>query len=332
MIRTILVPLDGSALAEAALSPARRLARATAAAVVLVRVVHVDGVRRDTLYAHDEAVKEATAYLQRTAYRFPGDDIVVRTAVIQGQAAEGIVDLVTAQGADAIVMATHGRSEIGRLVLGSVAEAVVRVARVPVLLVPATHRAALADLPPVGPYRTILVPLDGTELAEGALHYAGRAEWTREATIVLVEVERPIVPPLIPGPYGYLTKEDSARAGRETRVRDDLDRDYLAAMARRYITGRAWETVVMGGEPGVSIVHTAMEREVDLIIMATHAQTGMGRLLDGSVAAHVLRHAGVPVLVVRRGAVVSDGADGTAREEPDADAADALFSVAGPDR
>ncbi len=92
-------------------------------------------------------------------------------------------------------------------------------------------------------------------------------------------------------------------------MRHSGDQDYLAAAAHRRLDGRAWEAVVAVGEPGASIVHTAMDREVDLIVMAVHARTGVERLFEGSIALHVLRHAGVPVLVLRRG-VVSHMEDG----------------------
>lgn len=136
--QTVLVPLDGSTLAEAALPMAEEVLRDhPEAMLVLMRATHVTtlpGV--DPVSAEVAAVKEAEDYLGQVAARLRqrGIDRIV-TSVWYGAAASSIIEAAEARKADLIIMSTHGRSGLGRLVLGSVAESVLRGTRTPILLV-----------------------------------------------------------------------------------------------------------------------------------------------------------------------------------------------------
>lgn len=138
MFKRILVPLDGSPLSEAILPQVAGLTHALGAEVTLLRVglAHAfPGV--DPAFLVEEEVRvmqEAEDYLATVAERFAREDMIVRTAVRYGQPAAEIIDHVAFEGADLVAMSTHGRSALTRLVMGSVAEEVVRNARVPVLL------------------------------------------------------------------------------------------------------------------------------------------------------------------------------------------------------
>ena len=144
MYTRIIVPLDGSKVAESALSEAEKLATLTGVELVLVRVV--DYSKRDRfgdfglLYEYEamaEALEEerelATAYLHEVSGRVAGEGYSVSTELVGGVAAKAIIGL--AKPGDLIVMATHGRTGMRRWFIGSVAEEVVRHATVPVLLV-----------------------------------------------------------------------------------------------------------------------------------------------------------------------------------------------------
>ena len=135
-LATILVPLDGSKLAEAAVPVAvDLLAGRPGATLVLVRAVdpRLPGV--DDVGAQRDIVQSAEQYLREVAGRIGGFGGTVKTSVWYGTPAASIVVAADAAGADMIVMTTHGRSGLGRLVLGSVAEAVLRGTRRPLLLV-----------------------------------------------------------------------------------------------------------------------------------------------------------------------------------------------------
>jgi nucleotide-binding universal stress UspA family protein len=148
MYKRIIVPLDGSTLAEVALAEAKQLCKTLGAELVLVRVV--DYTNRGTLsdlellYDYEiiasalEAEREvAVAYLAETSTALAAEGITVSTKLYDGIASQVIVAL--AQPGDLIVMSTHGRSGLRRWILGSVAESVLRHATVPVLLVRATE-------------------------------------------------------------------------------------------------------------------------------------------------------------------------------------------------
>jgi nucleotide-binding universal stress UspA family protein len=134
-LNRILVPLDGSALAESALASAMDLARPSGATLLLVRAAeaHVlPGV--DRVEAQVDVVREAETYLGRVADGLRRDGLRVEPSVWYGPAAAGIVEAARLRGADLIVMTTHGRSGLGRLILGSVAESVLRGTTTPILL------------------------------------------------------------------------------------------------------------------------------------------------------------------------------------------------------
>jgi nucleotide-binding universal stress UspA family protein len=130
MFRRILVPLDGSALAEAVLPQATELARLHGAEVVLLRVESAPD------YAVAQAAEEAQHYLKGVAASLRGARVRVSTMVVlSGDAAGEILVQAELTAADLILMSTHGRSGVGRWMLGSVAEKVLRAAVTPVLLV-----------------------------------------------------------------------------------------------------------------------------------------------------------------------------------------------------
>ncbi len=138
MFRRILVPLDGSPLAEAILPQVTGLSHALGAEVILLRVALAHtfpGV--DPIHLADEEVRvveEAEAYLATAAERLVREGVNAKTAVRYGQPAAEIIDHAAVEKADLVAMSTHGRSGLSRLVMGSVAEEVVRKAKIPVLL------------------------------------------------------------------------------------------------------------------------------------------------------------------------------------------------------
>jgi nucleotide-binding universal stress UspA family protein len=140
-LEKILVPLDGSTLAEAALSTAREFAERDGSTISLLRAA--EGMTLpggDTVEAQVTAVREAEEYLAAVVRRLEGKGIRrIETHVWYGPPATAIVEAAAVQKADLIVMSTHGRSGLGRLVLGSVAESVLRGTTAPILIVRAGH-------------------------------------------------------------------------------------------------------------------------------------------------------------------------------------------------
>jgi nucleotide-binding universal stress UspA family protein len=133
--RKIVVPLDGSALAEAALPKAIEIAKTTPGArIALVRAAEASAFVGDAVEAQVRVVRAAEDYLEEVAARVRTAGVTVTASVWYGAAAASIVEMAEFAQADLIVMTTHGRTGFGRLVMGSVAEAVLRATHTPVLL------------------------------------------------------------------------------------------------------------------------------------------------------------------------------------------------------
>jgi nucleotide-binding universal stress UspA family protein len=136
-VKIIMVPLDGSELAERALAPAAELARDASATLVLVRATEAPVMYgADPTEAQVTVVREAEVYLDKQARRLRREGVArVETSVWYGPAAPSLVEAARRRKVDLIVMSSHGRSGLGRLVLGSVAESVLRATTTSILLV-----------------------------------------------------------------------------------------------------------------------------------------------------------------------------------------------------
>jgi nucleotide-binding universal stress UspA family protein len=145
---TILVPLDGSALAEAALPGALELAEVSGARVLLLRAAQASTLLgADPTEAQVKVMSEAEAYLVEVQQRLTGQGrVTVETSVWYGLVAYAIVEAARIRRVDQIVMTTHGRSGLGRLLLGSVAESVLRGTTTPILLLRAEGTPLQAPL------------------------------------------------------------------------------------------------------------------------------------------------------------------------------------------
>ncbi len=297
----ILVPLDGSPLAEAILPHAATLARATGSGLTLLRLVPtmvvlnpIAGMVPATVFdyeaqrASEDAVRD---YLHTVAAQLAAPDLPVQTLWSTGDPATAIVAWAAQDPPGRrIAMTTHGRSGLGRWVFGSVAEKVLQGAPAPLLLVRVQEDEAIRRLP-ARPYRVLLVPLDGSALAERALAQAVPLAQATGATLQLVSIVTGLDDDLEAEP-------DTAPATPDVAI--SHMQDYLASVVARLqpdgVTARAH---VIHGHPVDGILRTADNTEADLIVMATHGRGGLQRLWLGSVALKVTQSAGRPVLLVR---------------------------------
>jgi nucleotide-binding universal stress UspA family protein len=286
MLSTILVPLDGSSLAEQSLPFAERLAQVAKARVILARVVPAFSAAETSVAA--SIARAARENLEEIASRLRRAEISVEVAVPEGDASAQIVGAVAARSADLIVMSTHGRSGIGRWLYGSVADAVIRLASVPVMLIPSE-----VSVPwPTDRQPRILVPLDGSQLSEAVLGPALEFATRLEAELLLVEVVS--WPPLVYSDPIELLPYDPEEQLAEAR-------GYLGDVADRLRARGAsvrWHADV-GQTPAATIVRVVRDEHADLIAMATHGRSGLARVVLGSTTTGTLQHAGVPLVIVR---------------------------------
>lgn len=294
----ILVPLDGSSVSEQVLPIVTMLARGLGSRVALLRVLETDALpttldpdqqlKLDQLVA--QAQERSLEYLQSLQARLQGDGVEATTDVLPGSPAEAIVFLAHSLGADLIAMCTHGRSGLERLIWGSVAEKVLQTADCGLLLVRGQEGSELrgAQATP----RRVLLPLDGSEIAERAMPVAQMIAGAFQAPLVLMRV---------------IPTTDLLLAGWDADgvVAADLF-ESMAEEATGYIEHSAAELRRGGLQVETQIVHGDPARELGalasaetMVVMATHGRTGPGRYVMGSVADRVVRGASGPVLVVR---------------------------------
>lgn len=297
MLRRILVPLDGSTFAEAALPPALSLSRRSGASLELT-TVH----EPIPTFAYDEwetsAREWSESYLADVRDRVHGrTGNGVETTVRSGRVAEELRERARETAADLVVMATHGRGALTRAWLGSVADTFVRHAPCPVLLVRPDENGQPEPEEDWAP-ATVLVPLDGSELGESILERMVEVATLYDADLVLLRVVA--YPMELASPYLPHTVQMNQDMVDEARnaARDYLDR--VAGPIRDQ--GLAVEVEVsVDAQAGNGILDAARERDVDLIAMSTRGRGGVARAVLGSTADKVIRGARRPTLVYRPG-------------------------------
>ena len=277
----ILVPLDGSRLSEAIVPLAEALARDYEAEILVLRALRAQSSAEAEVAAQEEAevyLAAMTAGLRTRGVRG------VKWKVWYDEPARAIAAAATHHDVDLITMSTHGRGGLERLLFGSVAESLVRQAPAPVLLV----RGELTWTR--GEIGKILVPLDGSELSEGVLPAVERLAGPFDLTVDLLRVVEPIP--------GAAAVELPVQARELLDLRAAEAEQYLGKIAAG-LEGKGLRVrIEVRAGPAVDAIHRcAREAPAGLIAMSTHGRSGLGRLLLGSVAEHVLRAAPVPVLL-----------------------------------
>ncbi len=299
MYSSIVVPLDGSAFGNHALPVALALAVRSDAAVHLVHVLEPivvpDGGPMYATRLFNDLRREMRSDLTAIAAQLTRDtSLWVDTEFLDGPVVPTLQRYLTDRRHDLVVMMTHGRGGLSRAWLGSVADGLLRHAPVPLLLM-REETEWLSD--PVEPFfRRVLVPLDGSAMAEEVLDHVVSLG-TPEATVyALLTV---VVPPLM---LEYPSADSDA-----VTERSDVERQRDAALA--YLTSVATELRETGAlvevrvevheRPAQAILDSADQQHVDLIALSTHGRGAVSRLFQGSVADKVVRGATVPVLVFR---------------------------------
>lgn len=215
--------------------------------------------------------------------------VEIRTAQRRGiSAAGGILEYADEHDIDLIVMATHGRRGLKRLLLGSVAEEIVRLASCPVMTVPQCHDGG--GKPNIA---SVLVPIDFSDHARLAIDYAGELASLFDANLHLLHVVDEVIypdfyPPILP-PGGQLS--DDLRDRSLERLRQ------LAAELGD--VAPSTQLHVRAGRAAPEIGAFADERSTDLIVIASHGLTGLSHMLLGSVTEQVVRRAPCPVFTVK---------------------------------
>ena len=293
----ILVPLDGSPLSEQVLTPVTSLAHMTGSSIILVQVVttgrNIRGMaahplRRLTRQGRTAQHEETSSYLGSLAEELRSKGIEVTIDVAHGAPAEEIIAMGSRYRASLIAMCTHGRTGLQRLALGSVAEQVMRRSALPLLLYRPTDEARQRE----SSWTKLVVPLDGSPLAEIALQQASAIAMAGNLEVELVHVMADISR----GLRSAQPPQDAAGEVQDQQAMETYLRDHTDALSQQ---GVQVSYRILSGEPGIQIVESAQGGFDTLLVMSTHGRTGLGRMVHGSVADHLVRRSSTPVLLVR---------------------------------
>jgi nucleotide-binding universal stress UspA family protein len=308
MYRQIAVPVDATIESLRAVAVAVAIARRAGCPIELMRVAFPPTPGNE-LYAlatlgsdEQEAMRrQADAELRRTAAEVEAAGVPAAVAVLEGDIAHTLAEHLEKRGADLVVMTTHDRGRLEHVLLGSVAESVVRRVHTPVLLVRVTAGDAPAASAP--DIRRILIPLDGSPFGEEIIPHASVVARLMGAEITLLTVARPVViaaalaadagaPPSIELPSA-IPMDDAHRDELESRALEET-----ADKLRRQ--GLSVHTAVLAdGNPARAIVEYARKNNIDLIAMTTHGRGALKRLVAGSVSETVLRTTATLMLMYR---------------------------------
>jgi nucleotide-binding universal stress UspA family protein len=297
MYSKVLVPLDGSPFAERVLAHVDHLLPRRDGELILLRVLETpqyvfapEAIPTPEPLNLEGLHQEAQEYLDQMKGELRSRGIVTHTQIGDGDVASTICGVADAQDVDLIAMTTHGRSGVSRWAFGSIADRVLRSANQPIFLVRGSTETPAADK-----FCRILVPLDGSELAERALPAARRLAQKQDVEIMLIRAFGPLSDREYAALYASWSSVEDAYAHRQTaaeRYLEGVQEDLKAA-------GLACTYLVEEGHPAEVILNVAGTEDCDVIVMSTHGRSGLARWVYGSVADKVLHHATCPLLLIR---------------------------------
>ena len=296
-LKTILVTTDFSELSMRGVRAALSLGHQLGASVAVLHVVkpssNFTGTETSLVVRDDlDMVELVEKELSRMAKILAKKNTRVEPLVRYGQPFHEITELARSRGVDLIVIATHGHTGLKRVLLGSTAERVVRHAPCPVLTIPSRAHGSGDDNASGFRLRRIVVPIDGSKSSAEALPYAARLTQRFGAEVVLLHV---LEPPAIPVELQQALQVQGVDETAQHEARDHL----LRLSRERFSSHTPTSVLVRVGVPFKEITKSARSLKADLIVLTTHGHTGLSRVLLGSTAERVVRHADCPVLTVR---------------------------------
>jgi len=292
----ILVPLDGSELAQIALPYAEKLAGVLGSQIILIYVSESTEDRYNHMHQFylQQMVEAAKQNAQRYLDKQDERTIKVDSMILVGDPAEEIVDYAGKEDIGLIVMSTHGRSGIKRWAMGSVADKVLRSAKQPMAIIRA--KGARPDM--LGERNIlskILVALDGSKESEAVIPYIEELASKLQAEVILLQVIAPDYHIYAAGGPEYGVYAEQQMESMKKFARDYLE-EIITRLKRREVTAKA---EIMFGTAAETILNFADQANVSMVAMTTHGRSGVSRWALGSVAERVLRAGNTPLLLVR---------------------------------
>ena len=296
MFTNILIPLDGSRLAEIAFYPAKSLALTLGAPITLMHIIEKDAPQEVHSEHHLTKVDEADEYLKKFAAKFSGEKIKIVTHVHSAEVVDVAASIIQHAheefNPDLIVMCAHGKSGMRDLVFGNIAQQVLAGGNTPLLLIqPDTAEPQPFEL------RRIIVPLDSESKHDESMAFAQTLARAYNAEVYFLTViptfktltgRDAAVSNMLPATaYAYL---DMLEEASKEHLQTHLDEFLGAGIKTRAEIGR--------GDPADVIVSTAARVQADMILLSTHRKSGMNAFWARSVAPNVVKKTRIPLMLV----------------------------------
>ena len=302
MIDTILVPLDGSQLADCVLPHVVAFARSFDAEVTLMRMLEKNQVGTSAqlfdLLNWQINKTRAALYLEKTKAYFQESGLQAETIVLEGLEAEGITEFAQNQGMKLIILSSHGRNGLTQWGISNITQKIILSAPTSLLIVrahqPGAYPGELAETPV---YRRILVPLDGSQRAENVLPIITQLAHFHQSQIHLVQiVQTPEMARQMPP-----AREDIDLSNRlVARNREEAGRYLEQVKLRSYLEGIAVQTHLMTSDNAAVALHQLAEQEqIDLVTLSAHGYSGMHQWPYGSMVNNFILYGKVSLLIVQ---------------------------------
>jgi len=294
MYKRIIVPLDGSNLAELALPYAERLAGAFGSELILLLVsepTESEHQHMQQLYI-EKMADLAKSNLKRKA-------ATAKAVILSGEPAREIVDYAERNNVSLIIMASHGRSGIMTWAIGSVVNKVLQRVSIPILLIRAKTPHTEASTEKI--FNRILIPLDGSELGEAALPHIQELSNKLSTEVTLLQVLAPGKHVHTIGGLNYVPFKEQHLESMKTEAMQYLEKVSKRLTGTKTIT--KYELRI--GDAAHEIIRFADETSTSLIAMSTHGYSGVRQWIMGSVAQKILQAGSKPVLFVKAPGVKS---------------------------
>lgn len=302
MFDTILVPLDGSQLADCVLPHVLAVARSFDSEITLLRMLEKNQAGTsaqlfDLLNWQINKTK-ATLYLDKIKARLQESKIQMRAIVMEGLVADGITEYAHAQGMKLIVLSSHGRNGLTQRGISSVTQKIILSAQTSLLIVRARqHGIQPGELSEAPLYQRILAPLDGSQRAENVLPIITQLARFHKSQIHLVQViQTPEMARQMPP-----TPEDVDLANRVVARNQEEAGRYLEQLkSRSYLEGIAIQTHLITSDNAAKALHQLVEQEnIDMVALSAHGYSGNHEWLYGGMVNNFIIYGAVPLLIVQ---------------------------------
>ena len=296
IIKNLLVPLDGSPLAESVIPVVSRLAKKINVSITLIHIIEIDAPETIHGQRHLTSPSEAEQYLNSIATSDIFKGIKVSTHVHDTSVknvSQSISDHSKELNQDLVIMCTHGSGGLHDFLFGSNAQQVISSGNTPVLMINPSQKG----LNDAAKFENFLIPLDGNPEHEHALNYSSILAKMCKAKIHLL-----IAIPNFGTMSGELTPANRLLPGTTSKMLDMIEsdaKDYLNQLKDQLgETGLKVSASTSRNDPAAAIADTAEKVKADLIILATHGKKGAEAFWDGSVSPKISKSSKIPLLLV----------------------------------